>query len=63
MNEDRGCPVCNSSHEAKERFVRMTVAEHIKDKARHDERHQEWIENNTEDGTLSEIREALDRRQ
>lgn len=61
MNGDNGCPVCNSSHESKERFARMTVAEHIKEKARHDEDHQEWIDKNTDNGSLSEIRNALNR--
>ncbi|MFB6359986.1 MAG: hypothetical protein ABEH59_01545 [Halobacteriales archaeon] len=59
MTVEEDCPICNSSSTAKEPFAAAMVAEHIKEKARHDEDHQEWIEDHTEAGTLAEIREAL----
>ncbi|MDY7081823.1 MAG: hypothetical protein SXQ77_05305 [Halobacteria archaeon] len=60
---DEDCPVCNSSQsaKAKETFATAKVAEHIKEKARHndDDKHQEWVDEHTENGTLSEIRNSL----
>lgn len=53
------CPVCNASDGAKERFAAAKVAEHVRDKARHDDDHQAWIDEHTQNGTLSEIREVL----
>jgi hypothetical protein len=53
------CPVCNSSDSAKAQFARAKVAEHLKEKALRDERHREWIDEYTTNGTLAEIREAL----
>jgi hypothetical protein len=54
------CPVCNSSEGAKAQFARAKLAEHVKEKARRDEAHQEWIDEHTSNGTLAEIRSALD---
>lgn len=54
------CPICNSSQRAKERFARAKVAEHILEKARRDQSHREWIDEHTTNGTLAEIREALE---
>lgn len=56
---EEDCPVCNSSDSAKEQFATAKVAEHIKEKARHDETHQNWIDEHTTNGTLTEIRQAL----
>lgn len=56
---EENCPVCNSSENAKEQFATAKVAEHVKEKARRDETHQEWIDTHTTNGTLAEIREAL----
>lgn len=53
------CPVCNSSDSTKEQFATAKVAEHVKEKARRDESHQEWINTHTTNGTLAEIRDAL----
>lgn len=53
------CPICNSSDSAKEQFARAKVAEHIKEKSTHNDTHQEWIDEHTDEGTLSEIRTAL----
>jgi len=57
VNED--CPICNSSDSAKAQFAAAKVAEHIDRRARHDETHQNWIDEHTTTGTLAEIREAL----
>ncbi|WP_169315633.1 hypothetical protein [Halogranum rubrum] len=54
------CPICNSSQRAKERFAVAKVAEHILEKARRDQDHQQWIDEHTTNGTLAEIREALE---
>jgi len=59
MSADEGCPICNASSSAKERFAVGKVAEHIKEKAHRDETHREWVERHTEDGTIAEIRAAL----
>lgn len=56
---EEDCPVCNSSNTAKEQFATAKVAEHVKEKARRDETHQEWIDAHTRNGTLAEIRDAL----
>ena len=56
---EEDCPVCNSSQNAKEQFATAKVAEHVKEKARRDDTHREWVETHTANGTLSEIREAL----
>ena len=48
-------PVCNSSDRAKEQFATAKVAKHVKEKA-----HQEWIDTYTTNGTLIEIRSALE---
>jgi len=56
---EEDCPVCNSSDSAKAQFATAKVAEHVKEKARRDDTHQEWIDTHTQNGTLSEIREAL----
>lgn len=56
---EEGCPVCNSSDNAKAEFTTAKVAEHIKEKARRDETHQNWIDEHATNGTLGEIREAL----
>jgi hypothetical protein len=56
---EEDCPVCNSSDSAKTQFATAKVAEHIKQKARGDDTHQEWIDKHTQNGALSEIREAL----
>ncbi|MFB6220366.1 MAG: hypothetical protein ABEH90_02910 [Halolamina sp.] len=53
------CPVCRSSDSAKERFATAKVAEHLKENATIDTDHQEWIEEHTDNGELSEIRAAL----
>lgn len=53
------CPVCNSSNSAKEQFATAKVAEHVEEKARCDETHQEWIDEHTTNGTLAEIRTGL----
>jgi large-conductance mechanosensitive channel len=44
---------------AKARFATAKVAEHVKEKARRDETHQNWIDEHTTNGTLAEIRDAL----
>lgn len=54
------CPICNSSESAKAQFATAKVAEHIKEKARRDEAHRAWIDEHTSNGTLAEIRSALD---
>ena len=54
------CPVCNSSDSAKAQFATAKVAEHIKEKARRDETHQAWIDEHPANGTVPEIRSALD---
>jgi hypothetical protein len=59
-NSGEGCPVCNSSDSARAQFATARVAEHLKEKGRRDEAHREWIDRHTADGTLGEIREALD---
>jgi hypothetical protein len=56
---EEDCPICNSSDSAKATFARAKVAEHLKEKARRDEDHREWINEHTTNGTLAEIREAL----
>lgn len=56
---EEDCPICTSSKSAKEQFATAKVAEHIKDKARHDEIHQKWVDAHTTNGTLPEIRDAL----
>lgn len=56
---EEDCPICNSSKSAKEQFATAKVAEHIKEKARRDETHREWIDTHTTNGTLAEIRDAL----
>lgn len=57
---EEDCPVCNSSDSAKTQFATAKVAEHVKEKARRDETHREWIDEHTTNGTLAEIRSALD---
>lgn len=54
------CPICNSSQRAKERFAAAKVAGHILEKARRDQSHRQWIDEHTTNGTLAEIREALE---
>lgn len=54
------CPVCNSSDSAKAQFATVKVAEPVKKKARRDETHRAWIDEHTSNGTLAEIRSALD---
>lgn len=56
---EEDCPVCNSSKSAKEQFAAAKVAEHIKEHARRDGSHREWIDTQTTNGTLGEIREAF----
>lgn len=56
---EEDCPVCNSSDSAKEEFATAKVAKHIQRKARHDDTHQNWIDEYTTNGTLAEIRAAL----
>lgn len=56
---EEDCPVCDASDGARERFAVAKVAEHIMEKARHDTTHQAWIDEHTENGSPSEIREAL----
>ena len=56
---EEDCPVCNSSQSAKEQFARGKTAEHTEKKAQHDDSHREWVDEHTENGTLSEIRAAL----
>jgi hypothetical protein len=53
------CRVCNSSDSAKAQLATAKGAQHIKEKARHDETHQNWSNEHTTNGTLAEIREAL----
>lgn len=60
MPVEEDCPVCNASQGAKRSFARAKVAEHLKERAAHDEDHLRWIEEHTETGTVAEIREALD---
>ena len=57
---EEDCPVCNSSDSAKAQFATAKVAEHVKEKARRDETHRAWIDEHTTNGTLAEIRSALD---
>lgn len=57
------CPVCSSSNSAKEQFVTANVAEHVKEKPHRNETHQEWIDEHTTNGTLEEIRTALNSEQ
>ena len=59
MSAEENCPICDSSQSAKETFAVAKVAEHINEKARHDDQHQTWINEHTENGTLAEIRAAL----
>lgn len=59
MSVEEDCPVCNASQDAKRSFARAKVAEHLKERAAHDEDHDQWIEEHTENGTVAEIREAL----
>jgi len=59
MSVDDGCPVCNSSQRAKVTFAAANVAEDIHKKARRDDKHRQWVEKHTQDGTLGEIRAAL----
>lgn len=59
MTVEEDCPICNSTHEARERFAAAKVAEHIKEKAKRDENHRKWIDKHTDNGTLAEIRDAL----
>lgn len=54
------CPLCNTSMETKEKIATAKIAEHIKEKARRDQSHKEWVENHTGTGSVSEIRAALD---
>ena len=54
------CPVCNSSDSVKEQFATAKVAKHVKEKAHRDQMHQEWIDTHTTNGTLAEIRSALE---
>jgi hypothetical protein len=56
---EEDCPVCNSSTSAKEQFAAAKVTEHIKEHARRDGSHREWIDTHTTNGTLGEVREAL----
>ena len=56
---EEDCPICDSSPSAKQQFATAKVAEHIKEHAREHDGHRAWIDDNTEDGTLSEIRAAL----
>jgi hypothetical protein len=56
---EEDCPICSSSDSAKAKFARVKVAEHLKERARRDEDHSEWIDEYTTNGTLAEIREAL----
>jgi hypothetical protein len=57
---EEDCPVCTSSEGAKAQFATAKVAEHIKEKARRDETHRAWINEHTTNGTMAEIRRALD---
>lgn len=59
MAVEEDCPVCNASQSAKERFAIVKVAQHIKKKARRDETHRQWLDRHTENGTVTEIRAAL----
>lgn len=59
MSVEEGCPICNSSSAAKQRFASAKVGEHVKDHAKEHDGHREWIEEHTENGTLAEIRKAL----
>lgn len=61
MSVEEDCPLCPDSESAKASFAVAKVAEHIKEKARHDEAHRAWIEEHTDNGTLGEIRVALQR--
>lgn len=59
MSIEEDCPVYSASETAKRMFARAKVAEHIKDRAVHDERHETWVDEHTEYGTISERRAAL----
>lgn len=59
MSVEENCPICNSSQKAKETFATAKVAEHIREKARRGDKHQEWLDEHTEMGTLVEIRAVL----
>jgi hypothetical protein len=59
QNVDGDCPICNSAASARETLATAKLAEHVKEKARHDERHREWVDEHTETGSLREIRQAL----
>lgn len=56
----QGCPICNSSDSTREQFATAKIAEHVKEKARREESHRNWIDEHTANGTLSEIRAALE---
>ncbi|MFB6361736.1 MAG: hypothetical protein ABEH59_10505 [Halobacteriales archaeon] len=59
MTLEEDCPICNSSSSAKQQFAAAKVAEHIKEHAREHDGHRDWIDEQTENGTLAEIRKAL----
>lgn len=59
MAVEEDCPICDSGQDAKETFAAARIAEHIQERASHDEGHRSWIEEHTTDGTLNEIRSAL----
>lgn len=54
------CPVCNPGDSSTaEKVASLKVAEHIQEKAREDEDHAAWLEENTANGTKTEAFEAL----
>lgn len=54
------CPVCNADYtDEDETITDRATAAHIRERAARDERHREWVEEHTEEGTVEEIREAL----
>lgn len=54
------CPMCNSSESAKEQFAAAEVAAHIDEKAHREDSHQQWVDEHTDDGTVAEIRAAIE---
>lgn len=59
MAAEEDCPICQSSPSAKERFAAAKVAEHVKAEARHDDAHEEWVQEHAADDSLASIRDAL----
>jgi hypothetical protein len=62
MRATSDCVVCGADYrEAAAAIAKRRLAEHIREKARTDERHAEWVDRHTENGSIGEIRTALGR--